>query len=99
MPAGSLLGALAVTQLADRVGRKKTIILAGIVWVIGSILQCASVVRVGNNFITIDITTLLSYTESGNARSWPDHFWYLRWSCQRCRPHLPIGNYGSCYSR
>ena len=50
MPAGSLLGALAVTQLADRVGRKKTIILAGIVWVIGSILQCASVVRVGINF-------------------------------------------------
>ena len=49
MPAGSLLGALAVTQLADRVGRKKTIILAGIVWVIGSILQCASVVRVGIN--------------------------------------------------
>ncbi|KIJ93702.1 hypothetical protein K443DRAFT_12665 [Laccaria amethystina LaAM-08-1] len=45
MPAGSFLGALAVTQLADRVGRKKTIILAGIVWVVGSILQCASVNR------------------------------------------------------
>ncbi|KIJ90947.1 hypothetical protein K443DRAFT_14809 [Laccaria amethystina LaAM-08-1] len=48
MPAGSFLGALAVTQLADRVGRKKTIILAGIVWVVGSILQCASVVQSGN---------------------------------------------------
>lgn len=45
MPAGSFLGALAVTQLADRIGRKKTIILAGIVWVMGSILQCASVNR------------------------------------------------------
>ncbi|KAG6844282.1 hypothetical protein H0H87_008188 [Tephrocybe sp. NHM501043] len=45
MPAGSLIGALAVTQLADRIGRKKTVILAGIIWVIGSILQCASVNR------------------------------------------------------
>ncbi|TFK23864.1 general substrate transporter [Coprinopsis marcescibilis] len=45
MPAGSLLGALSVTQLADRLGRKNTIILAGIVWVVGSILQCASINR------------------------------------------------------
>ncbi|KAF9004361.1 general substrate transporter [Cyathus striatus] len=45
MPAGSLVGALAVTQLADRLGRKKTVILAGMIWVIGSILQCASVNR------------------------------------------------------
>jgi MFS family permease len=44
MPAGSLFGALAVTQLADRLGRKKTIMLGGIIWVIGSILQCAAVV-------------------------------------------------------
>lgn len=46
MPAGSLIGALAVMQLADKFGRKPTIILAGIIWVIGSILQCASVVSV-----------------------------------------------------
>ncbi|CAA7270577.1 unnamed protein product [Cyclocybe aegerita] len=45
MPAGSLIGALSVTQLADRIGRKRTIILAGIIWVIGSILQCAAVNR------------------------------------------------------
>lgn len=45
MPAGSFFGALAVTQLADRLGRKPTVILAGIIWVIGSILQCAAVVR------------------------------------------------------
>jgi MFS family permease len=44
MPAGSLFGALLVTQLADRLGRKRTVILAGLVWVIGSIIQCASVV-------------------------------------------------------
>ena len=45
MPAGSFVGALAVTQLADRIGRKRTIIISGIFWVIGSILQCASVNR------------------------------------------------------
>jgi sugar porter (SP) family MFS transporter len=45
MPAGSLIGALAVTQLADRIGRKKTIILSGLIWVIGSTLQCASISR------------------------------------------------------
>ncbi|KAJ2932771.1 hypothetical protein H1R20_g4309, partial [Candolleomyces eurysporus] len=45
MPAGSFVGALAVTQLADRIGRRKTVILAGLIWVIGSILQCASVNR------------------------------------------------------
>ena len=44
MPAGSLVGALAVTQLADRIGRKKTIILSGLIWVIGSTLQSASIV-------------------------------------------------------
>lgn len=45
MPAGSFLGALTVTQLADRLGRKKTIILAGLFWVVGSILQSAAVNR------------------------------------------------------
>lgn len=44
MPAGSLFGALLVMSLADWMGRKKTIILSGWIWVIGSILQCASVV-------------------------------------------------------
>ncbi|KAF6755719.1 glucose transporter [Ephemerocybe angulata] len=45
MPAGSLLGALSVTQLADKLGRRKTVILAGMIWVIGSILQAAAVNR------------------------------------------------------
>lgn len=45
MPAGSLVGALLVTQLADRLGRKNTIILSGWVWVLGAILQCAAVNR------------------------------------------------------
>ncbi|KAF8136968.1 general substrate transporter [Boletus edulis] len=45
MPGGSLFGALAVTSLADRIGRKNTIILASIIWVIGGALQCASVNR------------------------------------------------------
>ena len=58
MPAGSLVGALAATQLADRIGRKKTIIIAGLIWVIGSILQCASVVR---SFIFLPSSVYESY--------------------------------------
>lgn len=45
MPCGSLLGALLVTKLADSLGRKKTIISSGWIWVLGAILQCASVNR------------------------------------------------------
>lgn len=44
MPAGSFVGALAVSKMADVVGRKWTIIISGWIWVIGSILQCAAVV-------------------------------------------------------
>jgi MFS family permease len=49
MPAGSLVGALITTWLGDRLGRKKTVILAGWIWVIGSILMCASVVRISTD--------------------------------------------------
>ncbi|KAI0821278.1 general substrate transporter [Irpex lacteus] len=45
MPAGSFAGALIVSWLADRIGRKKVIIASGWIWVIGSILQCAAVNR------------------------------------------------------
>ncbi|TCD66166.1 hypothetical protein EIP91_001720 [Steccherinum ochraceum] len=45
MPAGSFVGALVVSYLGDKIGRKKTIIISGWIWVIGSILQCASVNR------------------------------------------------------
>jgi MFS family permease len=45
MPAGSFIGALLVSDLADRIGRKKTVMLSGVIWVIGAILQCAAVVR------------------------------------------------------
>jgi sugar porter (SP) family MFS transporter len=45
MPAGSLIGALLVSWLADKIGRKKSIMLSGAIWVIGSTLQCAAVNR------------------------------------------------------
>ena len=45
MPAGSLVGALIVSSLADKIGRKKVIIISGWIWVLGSILQCAAVDR------------------------------------------------------
>jgi sugar porter (SP) family MFS transporter len=45
MPGGSLIGALAVASLADKIGRKKVIILSGLFWIVGSILQAAFVNR------------------------------------------------------
>ncbi|EPQ50344.1 general substrate transporter [Gloeophyllum trabeum ATCC 11539] len=42
MPAGSFVGALLVSWLADRIGRKNTVITSGWIWVVGSILQCAA---------------------------------------------------------
>lgn len=44
MPGGSFVGALTVGWLADRIGRKNTIILSGLIWVVGSIIQAACVV-------------------------------------------------------
>jgi MFS family permease len=44
MPAGSFCGALLVSYVADQIGRKKTVILSGLIWVAGSILQCSAVV-------------------------------------------------------
>jgi MFS family permease len=42
MPAGSFFGALLATKLADVLGRRPTIMISAVIWVIGSILQCAS---------------------------------------------------------
>lgn len=42
MPAGSLLGALISSYLGDYFGRKVAIQIGGIIWIIGSIIQCAS---------------------------------------------------------
>jgi MFS family permease len=44
MPGGSLLGSLLTTWLGDKLGRKRTVQLAGVIWVIGAVIQCASVV-------------------------------------------------------
>ncbi|KAF9947962.1 hypothetical protein BGZ70_002415 [Mortierella alpina] len=43
MAAGSFLGALLAGPLGDRISRKRTIMLAASIWIVGSILQCASV--------------------------------------------------------
>ncbi|GAA6008455.1 hypothetical protein JCM11491_004485 [Sporobolomyces phaffii] len=48
MPAGSFAGALINSWLADKVGRKKTIIVGSWIWVIGCIIQSAS-----NNVATL----------------------------------------------
>ncbi|KAF9954726.1 hypothetical protein BGZ72_004334 [Mortierella alpina] len=43
MAAGSFLGALLAGPLGDRISRKRTIMLAASIWIVGSVIQCASV--------------------------------------------------------
>ncbi|KAE8453652.1 MFS sugar transporter [Mollisiaceae sp. DMI_Dod_QoI] len=43
MPFGSLVGALCSSYIADRYSRKTSIQIASVFWVVGSIIQCASV--------------------------------------------------------
>ncbi|KAG0326877.1 hypothetical protein BGZ99_008884 [Dissophora globulifera] len=43
MAAGSFLGALLAGPFGDRFSRKYTIMLAAAIWIVGSIIQCASV--------------------------------------------------------
>ncbi|KAH7045701.1 general substrate transporter [Linnemannia elongata] len=42
MAAGSFLGALLAGPLGDKISRKRTIMLAATIWIIGSIIQCAA---------------------------------------------------------
>ncbi|KAF9364520.1 hypothetical protein BGX34_001291 [Mortierella sp. NVP85] len=43
MAAGSFLGALMAGPLGDKISRKRTIMLAALIWIVGSIIQCATV--------------------------------------------------------
>ncbi|KAG0295557.1 hypothetical protein BGZ96_011507 [Linnemannia gamsii] len=43
MAAGSFFGALLAGPLGDKISRRRTIMLAACIWIIGSIIQCASV--------------------------------------------------------
>lgn len=45
MPAGSLVGSLGSSFIADKYSRKFALQVACILWVIGAIIQCASVNR------------------------------------------------------
>jgi sugar porter (SP) family MFS transporter len=42
MPAGSFVGSLASGFLGDKIGRKYTIQIGGVIWIIGAIIQAAS---------------------------------------------------------
>lgn len=90
MPAGSFFGALAVTQLADRMGRKPTVILAGIIWVIGSILQCAAVVC--SSFV-LQVQRYSFGQESRHVNCWSCDFRSFCWPFQRGRSYLPVRDY------
>ncbi|KAF8957296.1 hypothetical protein BGZ46_002216 [Entomortierella lignicola] len=43
MAAGSFVGALIAGPLGDKISRKYTVMLAACIWIVGSIIQCASV--------------------------------------------------------
>ncbi|KAG0261849.1 hypothetical protein BG011_000612 [Mortierella polycephala] len=43
MAAGSFFGALMAGTLGDMISRKRTIMLASLIWIVGSIIQCATV--------------------------------------------------------
>ena len=45
MPAGSLVGALGSSYIADRFSRKTALQVSCVLWIIGAIIQCASVDR------------------------------------------------------
>lgn len=45
MPAGSLVGSLGSSFIADKYSRKFALQVACVLWMIGSIIQCASVNR------------------------------------------------------
>ena len=92
MPAGSFGGALLVSYVADRIGRKKTVILSGVVWVVGSTLQCAAVVCT-LRFLSRAYHILSHPTGPRYANYWPR---YLRGFCWDCIDHhstLSGGNY------
>ncbi|KAG0204614.1 hypothetical protein BGX28_003520 [Mortierella sp. GBA30] len=42
MAAGSFLGALIAGPLGDHISRRRTIMLASLIWIVGSIIQCAA---------------------------------------------------------
>jgi len=89
IPAGSLVGSLMVTWLGDRIGRKRTIIIAGIIWVVGSTLQCAAMVS-ACFAQRHPFCSKFCYSESRYARSWPYYFRYFCRSLVCHRPDLSI---------
>jgi hypothetical protein len=92
MPAGSFGGALLVSYVADRIGRKKTVILSGVVWVIGSTLQCAAVVRTLRSFPQA-YHILSHHTGPRYVDYWPRYFRGFCWDCIDHHSTLSGGNY------
>jgi len=42
MSGGSFLGALAAGAICDSVGRRKSLMIASVIWIIGAAIQCSS---------------------------------------------------------
>ena len=74
MPAGSFAGALLVSHITDTIGRKKIVILSGLVWIIGSTLQCAAVVCI---LLHLLVHILSHRTGPWDAYHWPSYLGHL----------------------
>jgi hypothetical protein len=92
MPAGSFCGALLVSYVADWAGRKKTVILSGIVWVIGSSLQCAAAVCTLRSFSQA-YHILSHHTGPRYADYWPHYLRCFCWDRIDYHSTLSGGNY------
>jgi MFS family permease len=42
MSAGSFAGAIAAGFLSDHVGRRMSLMIASIIWIVGAVLQCSA---------------------------------------------------------
>lgn len=90
MPAGSFAGALLVSYVADRIGRKKTVILSGIIFIIGSTLQSAALVCIRLHFSRDPLSCRTGFRY---VNSWPSYLRYSRGYSIDHYPALSVGNY------
>ncbi len=91
MPAGSLVGSLCSSFLADRLSRRNAIQIGSLIWILGAVLQAASngvaMLCVGRVIAGIAIGILLSYRPSISSRNCTQG---NPWSC---RLPTTVGHY------
>jgi hypothetical protein len=99
MPSGSIVGCLIAGWMANKIGHKKFIIISGIIWIVGSILQAASIncsMLVASHIISGISVSILMITLDQSTLIWMNCFpdWYLL----NNHSSIPIRNPCPCYS-